>query len=202
MCRQRDICLKLFFNIMDQECIYIKGMVCNRCITTIRDLLEIRGFRVSKVSLGQVELEKPLPVEGLMTIKEFLKPLGFELLEDRTTSLLRQLKEAIKSLIEQNSGALSSIKLSEFLSLRFHKNYDSLAEVFSRYEGITLERYYIVSRVDKVRELLVYSEETLEEIAFQTGFSSPQHLSNQFKSVTGISPSQFRLNRRRIPENL
>ena len=177
-------------------------MVCNRCITTIRDLLETWGFRVNKVSLGQVELEKPLPAEGLMTIKELLKPLGFELLEDRTTSHLRQLKEAIKSLIEQNSGALSSIKLSEFLSLRFHKNYDSLAEVFSRYEGITLERYYIVSRVDKVRELLVYSEETLEEIAFRTGFSSPQHLSNQFKSVTGISPSQFRLNRRRIPENL
>ena len=102
---------------MDQECIYIKGMVCNRCITTIRDLLETWGFRVNKVSLGQVELEKPLPAEGLMTIKELLKPLGFELLEDRTTSLLRQLKEAIKSLIEQNSGALSSIKLSEFLAL-------------------------------------------------------------------------------------
>ncbi len=170
----------------------IKGMVCNRCIQTISEKLQIAGFILDKISLGKVKLKTPVPVSQMDIIRSIVASLGFELLSAKKEALLSNLKEALSTLIDLNSSSDNHLKLSDYLAQEFNKNYDSLAEFFSINEGQTLEQYYIALRVDKVKEMLVYTDFSLNEIAYRTGYSSPHHLSSQFKKVTGLNPSHFK----------
>jgi len=174
----------------------IKGMVCDRCVQTIEDLIKRIGHSLKSIALGRVVFNDNLTSEEIKTVRGSLAELGFELLEDRNQKLLCAIKTSVHELVELNSDGERSQKLSTFLNEKFKKNYDSLSEFFGRYEGITIEKYYINTRITKVKELLVYTELSLSEIAFKVGFSSPHHLSNQFKSTVGLNPSEFRQIRR------
>ena len=171
---------------------YIKGMVCDRCITVIRDGITALGYPVEKVSLGKVTLHKGIDKVALQSIEDFLSEKGFELMSDKNTRLINSIKSIIEDVFSENTKYDTRLKFSSLLSESLHMNYDSISEAFSQAEGITLEHYIINKRLEKVKELLVYTDFTLTEIAYITGFSSVNHLSRQFKELTGLSPSYFK----------
>jgi AraC-like DNA-binding protein len=171
---------------------YIKGMVCDRCITVIREGLTALGYPIEKVSLGKVTLNKAIDKVSLQRIEDFLSENGFELMSDKNTRLINNIKSIIEDVFSENTKYDTRLKFSSLLSESLHMNYDSISEAFSRAEGITLEHYIINKRLEKVKELLVYTDFTLTEIAYITGFSSVNHLSRQFKELTGLSPSYFK----------
>lgn len=175
--------------------INIRGMVCSRCVETLKDLLLKAGFEIREVFLGKVIFHMPLFQNHRQQIRILIGKLGFEMVSDQNEERLSAIKEAVSEWDEQRIQYGKTEKLSEFLAARFHKNYDSLSEFFAGLEGITIEKYLIQKRVDKVKELLVYTDHPLSEIAFQLGFSSAHHLSSQFKKTTGLNPSVFRSER-------
>lgn len=178
---------------MDQaKDILIKGMVCDRCVSVIRNGIEQMGFTVRNISLGKVSLDKPLLEEEIARINGFLRDNGFEWMENRHQKMIDQVKRIIADVFSQNVKYHLKLKFSTLLAESLHMNYDSISELFSASEGITLERYIITRRIEKVKELLVYTDFTLTDIAYLTGFSSINHLSRQFKEFSGLSPSHFK----------
>ena len=149
--------------------INIKGMVCNRCI-----------------------FAKPVDNTEKGSVKDLLSLLGFALITDKNEQLLSQIKQSIEEWLSKNGDGARTAKLSSYLSGQLGKNYDSLSEFFVTHEGNTIERYAIALRIEKVKELLVYTDLGLSEIAFKTGFSSAHHLSFQFKKTTGLNTSAYK----------
>ncbi|CAD5264782.1 MULTISPECIES: AraC family transcriptional regulator [unclassified Imperialibacter] len=172
--------------------INIKGMVCNRCIFTIKELLQSHGYPVEHVALGKVIFAKPVDNTEKGSVKDLLSLLGFALITDKNEKLLSQIKQSIEEWLSKNGDGARTAKLSSYLSGQLGKNYDSLSEFFVTHEGNTIERYVIALRIEKVKELLVYTDLSLSEIAFKTGFSSAHHLSFQFKKTTGLNTSAYK----------
>ena len=167
-------------------------MVCNRCNLVVSDVVANNGFENVAVSLGEVDFGEVSPSDNqITTLETELEQLGFELISDKKSRLIEQIKKSVIELVRQQDG-LHHTNLSDYLSKNITYEYNYLSNLFSSIEGITLERYFILQKIEKVKELLVYDELSLTEIAFQTGYSSLAHLSNQFKSVTGLSPSHFK----------
>jgi len=178
---------------MDQVTdILIKGMVCDRCISVIRNGIERMGFPVKSISLGKLSIVETLSKEKETEINSFLLDSGFELIKDRHHKMISEIKNIIGDVFSQDIKYDLKLKFSTLLSESLHMNYDSISELFSKSEGITLERYIITRRIEKVKELLVYTDFTLTDIAHITGFSSINHLSRQFKEFTGLTPSYFK----------
>lgn len=171
--------------------LYIKNMVCNRCIMVVKQVFEQEGLHPVNVKLGEVELEKAPADKQLATIKTNLASLGFEVLDDQKRKIIEKIRTTIIKLIH-NGELEENHKFSELLSHALHKDYSYLSKLFSEVEGITIEKYVILQKIEKVKELLAYDELSLSEIAFQLGYSSVAHLSAQFKKVTGFNPSEFR----------
>lgn len=157
----------------------------------VKRLLENLHLHYKSVTLGMVELENEPTEKQLLQLKERLQPLGFELLDDARKKLIEKLKTIV---IEQVHHGADERKynFSQILSSKLHKDYSYLSHLFSEVEGITIEKYIINQKIEKVKELLVYDEMNLSEIAFQLGYSSVAHLSSQFKKVTGLTPSHFK----------
>ncbi len=172
--------------------ISIKEMVCERCVSVIREGITNLGYEVVKVSLGKLSLRSEIDNDGYHRIELFLAANGFEMISNRQVRIVKQAKELIGEVFGQNVKYDAKPKFSSLLSEKLHMNYDSISELFTELEGITLEKYIITKRLEKVKELLVYTEFTLTEIAYITGFSSINHLSRQFKELTGFSPSHFK----------
>jgi AraC family transcriptional regulator len=172
--------------------LYIKGMVCQRCITTIHDQLTAIGLRPTSISLGEVTLSSPSTTATKPVIEQALQGHGFTLLEDRNEKIIREVKELVERVYSGDFDFPYQFRFSTLVASQLNKDYDAISSIFSSSEGITLEKYVIAYRIGKVKELLVYTTMTLEHIAFKLGFSSSPHLSRQFKSETGISPSTFR----------
>lgn len=172
--------------------ISIKGMVCERCITVIKEGITNLGHNISKISLGKLSLTEELNREDLAKVEDFLQANGFELISNRQVRIVNQTKELIDEVFRENIRYDSRLKFSALLSQELKTNYDSISEPFSRLEGMTLEKYIISKRLEKVKELLIYTDFSLTEIAYVTGFSSISHLSRQFKELTGLSPSYFK----------
>ncbi len=172
--------------------ILIKGMVCERCIAVIKEGITKLGHEVSKISLGKLTLNTELSKDGLDKIEVFLRENGFELISKKQVRIVNQAKSLIDEVFSENVRYDSQLRFSSLLAERLHLNYDSISELFSELEGITLEKYIITKRLEKVKELLVYTDFSLTEIAYITGFSSINHLSRQFKELTGFSPSHFK----------
>lgn len=172
--------------------ILIKGMVCERCVSVIKEGITNLGYEVNKVSLGKLSLKSDVDKDGYSRIEHFLSENGFEMISNRQVRIINQAKELINEVFGQNVKYDAKLKFSSLLSETLHMNYDSISELFTELEGITLEKYIITKRLEKVKELLVYTEFTLTEIAYITGFSSINHLSKQFKELTGFSPSHFK----------
>jgi AraC-like DNA-binding protein len=172
--------------------IAVKGMVCDRCKMVVTKAMNNLGLEVREVHLGSITLAGMAKLESMDPIRQTLKDNGFELLNDRQTIVVSETKRIIDEILNQNQEYDVRLKFSRLLSEKFHMNYDTISTLFSTIEGLTLEKYIINKRLEKVKELLVYTDFTLTEIAYLTGFSSIQHLSNQFKELTELSPSHFR----------
>lgn len=171
--------------------IYIKNMVCNRCIMVVKSELEKAGFDVRSVSLGEAELDREPSLEERAEIENRLIALGFAIIDDKRSRTIEKTKALIVELVHKENSELK-VNLSDYLSEKLAQDYKTITTLFSEVEGITIEKYYIAQKIEKVKELLVYGELTLSEIAFQLNYSSVAHLSNQFKKVTGLTPSHFK----------
>ena len=170
--------------------LYIKNMVCDRCRMAVQNALDKNNFSYNKVELGEVELTVGPQPSQLEKLTGELKKLGFELIEDRTARILSKIKKVV---IESVRGDLNKkLKLSAEVSDALNKDYASLSNLFSSVEGITIEQFAIRQKIEFVKELLVYDELSLSEIANKLRYSSVQHLSSQFKKITGLTPGHFK----------
>lgn len=170
----------------------VKNMVCNRCIKVVNEELAKAGFTVKSVILGEVILEENLTNGDIDKIRNILEAEGFELLEDRKASVIEKIKIAVIKRIQHGEGLEENFNFPEYISKELDLDYNYLSSLFSSAENITLEHYIILQKIEKVKELLRYGELSLSEIAFRMGYKSVQHLSSQFKSVTGFTASEFK----------
>jgi len=172
--------------------LYIKNMVCDRCIMAVENKLADLKIEAKNIELGIVELGKQtLTTDQLHHLSEQLHALGFELIDDKRGRLIDRIKTIIIEQVHYQEHQ-TPFKLSAYLAEELHYDYNYLSNLFSSIEGITIEQYYIQQKIERVKELLVYDELSLSEIAFQLGYSSVAYLSNQFKKVTGLTPSYFK----------
>lgn len=171
--------------------IFIRNMVCNRCIMVVQDLLDKLDLKSTGIKLGEVELGDPLTAEDRNRLAESLVPLGFELIDDKKSRIIAQIKTIIIEMVHHQEHDSKS-NLSAVLSKALHHDYTYLSNLFSDVEGTTIEKYFIAQKIEKVKELLVYDELSLSEIAFRLNYSSVAHLSSQFKKITGLTPSHFK----------
>ena len=172
--------------------ILIKNMVCDRCKMVIQNVLDELELKPQAVYLGEVDFgDATIEANVLGPFQDKIVPLGFEIINDKQTRLIENIKKQVISLVQQPQ-APQKLKLSEYLSNRLHHDYTHLSNLFSTVEGVTIEQYFINQKIEKTRELLVYDELTLTQISYRLGYSSVAHLSRQFKKVTGMTPSQFK----------
>ena len=171
--------------------LYVKNMVCDRCRWVVKTEIEKLGFNANVINLGEVELEANIDAKQNNQIKIALENFGFELIDDKKSKIIEKIKTLIIDLAHQKNNQLST-NLSEYLSNQLSQDYSSLSNLFSEVEDVTIEKYFISQKIEKVKELLVYDELTLSEIAFQLNYSSVAYLSNQFKKTTGFSPSHYK----------
>jgi AraC-like DNA-binding protein len=171
--------------------LYIKNMVCNRCKMVVQSILEKLNLHPIQVELGEIELEENDISFVKKQLKQELESFGFSLLDSEKSKKIEKVKNLITDLVQNKNNALD-VTLSDFLSNEMNQDYSALSNLFSGIEGITIEKYYILQKIEKVKELLVYNELTLSEISLQLNYSSVSYLSNQFKKVTGLTPSHFK----------
>jgi len=167
-------------------------MVCDRCIMVVKQLFMDLNIDFHQIQLGQIELKEELNDQQLEKIRSLLQEYGFELLDDKKSKIVEKIKTTIVSLIHGKDVEELNLKLSAILEEKLQTDYHYLSTLFSSVEGVTIERYTILQRIEKVKELLMYDEKSLSEIAYEMGYSSVQHLSQQFKKVTGLTPSHFK----------
>lgn len=166
-------------------------MVCSRCKMVVEAQLESRGLRTLSVNLGEVEIEDDLSKDQLEQLDISLKSVGFELIDDKKSQTIEKIKNAIVTLVH-HSDQHQKTNLSAFITSQIHKDYNYLSNLFSEVESTTIEKYFIAQRIERAKELIVYDELSLSEIADQLGYSSVAYLSNQFKKITGFTPSYFK----------
>lgn len=167
----------------------IKNMVCPRCISAVSDLFVSEGVTVKSINLGDVETVEELTQDQLLSVGRKLKDIGFELLDDPRSQLIEQIRVAVQQWVRMDE---ERPKLSDYLSRHLNKDYSTISKLFSEVRGVTIERFSILHRIEYVKELLCYSQLSISEIAYRLGYSSPAHLSSQFKQVTGMTPKEFR----------
>ena len=171
--------------------IFIKNMVCDRCIMVVQNELEKLGLDAKNIKLGEVILSKEITSLEKENLSKTLEPLGFEVIDDKKGRIIEKIKNIIIDLVHHQDNDVK-INLSDVLSDKLHHDYNYLSNLFSEVEGTTIEKYFIAQKVEKVKELLVYDELLLSEIANRLNYSSVAYLSNQFKKVTGLTPSHFK----------
>ena len=167
-------------------------MVCHRCIKVVRDELTKLGYEVSNITLGEAIIKSSEKSPNMTRIKKVLVDNGFDLVDDKKSKLIEKIKVLIINRIHYQNDKLEKLSFSKYLSNELGVNYSQLSSVFSSSEGITIEKFIIKQKIEKVKELLTYDELTLSEISFMLGYSSVQHLSNQFRQITGLNPSYFK----------
>lgn len=171
----------------------IRNMVCDRCKRVVRDELETLGLIVNRVELGEVEVENLPPTVALDDVRHVLQSNGFDLIDGRKQSLVEHMKVLLINEVQHLKGdRLATENYSAFLERKLGYEYSYLSGLFSAIEGQTVEKYTIALKIEKVKEWLHYDELTLTEMAWRLSYSSVQHLSNQFRQVTGQTPGQFR----------
>ena len=171
--------------------LYIKNMVCPRCITSVEQILKKNNLQAKYVRLGEVELEKKPTARQIEIFTQELSETGFELLDNQKAQLIEQVKNLLIQKV-QNGNVEEHFSLKKFIGEKVFKDYSSVSKLFSQLEGITLEQFFNLQKIEKVKEWLIYNEQSLTQIAFNLGYSSTQHVSSQFKKLTGMTPSQFK----------
>jgi YesN/AraC family two-component response regulator len=172
--------------------LYIKNMVCNRCKLVVRTEIEKAGLVPLSVELGEVEIKDEPTAAQRDSLYNSLHELGFEMIDNKKGRTIEKIKNAMIQLVHEAGDEDKKINLSSYISSRVNQDYNYLSNLFSEVEGTTIEKYFIALKIEKVKELLVYDELSLSEIAYRLGYSSVAYLSNQFKKVTGFTPSHFR----------
>ncbi|MBI3586106.1 MAG: helix-turn-helix transcriptional regulator [Ignavibacteriales bacterium] len=168
-------------------------MVCDRCIKVVREELQHLGLDMRSVTLGEAIVSATKGELDVKKIRETLEANGFELLDNKQSQIVERIKNAIIRLVHYNHDEKElKLNYSEYISKELGLEYHYLSSLFSSTEGITIEKFIILQKIERVKELLKYDELTLSEIAYKMGYSSVPHLSNQFKQVTGFSPSHFK----------
>lgn len=171
--------------------LYIKNMVCPRCIAAVRTIMQDLNIDVLSIELGQITLKSELDASILPELESRLKSLDFELLEPGRSSLISRIKALIVEQVHYSKEPLKQ-NFSSFLSERLYHEYSYLSRLFSSVEGITIEKYIARQKIEKVKELLFYDELTLSEIAYIMDYSNVSYLSTQFKKETGMTPTDFK----------
>lgn len=171
--------------------LYIKNMVCDRCKMAVDRTLRDNGLHPLNVELGEVKVEEDVADDKRQVIRTDLEKLGFELLDDKRQQTIDKIRGAIIRLVHYRDNN-SQLNLSDYLSSELHQDYSALSKLFSEVEGKTIERYFIEQRIERVKELIKYDELSLTQIAMKMNYSSTAYLSSQFKSVTGMTPTQFK----------
>ena len=179
----------------------IKNMVCERCKTAVLDVLKNENLQVLNIQLGEVEIKEELLPGKLKILDDSLRALGFEIIDDRKSQLIEKIKNHIIELIHYNEENIK-VNISLYISTHLHYDYNYLSNLFSEVEGITIEKYFIAQKIEKVKELLKYEELNLSQIADKLGYSSVSYLSNQFKKQTGLSPSFYKSLKKNGRKNL
>ncbi|MDT0675567.1 helix-turn-helix domain-containing protein [Autumnicola musiva] len=183
--------------------LYIKNMVCPRCISSVAFILDKLKLSYGVITLGEVYLEEELEEYTKKLLKEELRNSGFSLINDRKSQLIEKMKTLVVDKIHHSNEVLD-IKWPEFISEKLHLDYKYLSSLFSAVESITFEQYIINQKIERIKGLVIYNELNLSEIAFQMNYSSVAYLSNQFKKVTGMTPTQFKnstiINRRNLDD--
>ena len=171
--------------------LYVKNMVCSRCKMVVKTVFENIGINPVSVELGEVELENNIQEEQKLELLKSLRSIGFDLIDDKKSKIIDKIKTLIIDLVQNKNNDLKT-NLSDFLSQELHQDYNTLSNLFSEVENTTIEKYFINQKIEKVKELIMYDELSLSEIAYSLNYSSVSHLSNQFKKVTGFSPTYFK----------
>lgn len=169
----------------------IKNMVCQRCIMTVENIFASLHLPFRNVIMGEVALERRLSAGEINGLERELNKVGFELIESRVNKMIEDIKLAVIDYLAP-AAETKNRNLSDFITERIPNDYSYLSDLFSSVEGKTIEQFFILQRIEKVKELVVYDQLSLTQIAYQTGFSSVHHLSAQFKKVTGLTPSHFK----------
>jgi len=172
--------------------IYIKNMVCDRCIRVVKEEFEKIGLEVEDIKLGNVTIGNPEAIKDISVIEKMLIENGFEMMVDSKAQTIEKIKTEIIKLIQSDELEKLNINISDYISEKVGRDYPYLSHLFSSVESITIEKYFILQRIEKVKELLVYNELSLTEIAYRLGYGNVQYLSNQFKKITGLTPSHFK----------
>ena len=166
-------------------------MVSNRCKIAVRDELKKLGLHFIVVDLGVVEIMENISIEKRQLLKEGLLISGLELMDDKKAILIEKIKNIIIEMIH-HSDELIKINFSDYLSEKLEHNYTYMANLFSEVQGTTIEQFIISHKIERIKELMIYGELNITEIAWKMNYSSVAHLSSQFKKVTGLSPSHFK----------
>ncbi|GAA3562364.1 AraC family transcriptional regulator [Snuella lapsa] len=172
--------------------IAVKNMVCNRCIKVVREELSKKHFDFSYVDLGTIYFDHVLSEKEKEQLKAILEKEGFELVEDKESIIVKNIKALIVQHIHHGKEKPEHQTFSGFIASEIGIEYTQLSKLFSEITGNTIEHYIIEQRIERAKELLVYNELTLSQISYELNYSSPQHLSKQFKQVTGFTPSAFK----------
>lgn len=165
-------------------------MVCPRCILSVQTIFDNAGIEIKNILLGEVEIEKSLSAKQLAGIKASLQSVGFELLDDPTAQLVAKIKSLLTEKVQK--GVEQHFSIQKFLRSKIFKDYSALSKLFSEVEGVTIEQFFLLQKIEKVKELLIYGEMSIVEIAGFLNYSSGQHLSSQFKHMTGMTPTAFK----------
>jgi AraC-like DNA-binding protein len=171
--------------------LHIKNMVCIRCKMVVKSEIEKLGLHHTRIELGEVEIMEDISKDEIQILDKALRMTGLELIDDNKTILVERIKSIIIELVHYNDQQIK-INLSDYLSDKLHHNYTYLSNLFSEVKGTTIEKYYLSHKIERVKELLAYDELNLTEIAYRMHYSSVAHLSNQFKKMTGLTPSHFK----------
>ncbi|WP_445452484.1 helix-turn-helix domain-containing protein [Flavobacterium sp. 25HG05S-40] len=171
--------------------LYIKNMVCSRCKMAVKSVFENLEINPIAVELGEVELKNDIQENQKQELLKKLRAIGFDLIDDKKSKTIDKIKTLIIDLVQNKNNDLKS-NLSDYISQELHQDYNTLSNLFSEVENTTIEKYFINQKIEKVKELIIYDELSLSEIAYSLNYSSVSHLSNQFKKITGFSPTYFK----------
>ncbi len=171
---------------------FLRNMVCNCCIVLLKERLEKAGVQVTNIRLGDVTIEFDDQNISEAQLFDLIGELGFEIIRDKNRQLVEQIKHAVIELIHQLNNVNSIIRKSDYLVEKLGMNYSYLSRIFSQYEPVTLERFIILNKIEKIKELIDSDEYTLSEISYMMDYSSVQHLSAQFRQITGLTPSEYK----------
>lgn len=175
---------------MEDTHFYIKNMVCSHCAEVLEEKLTSAGFNIQQIELGELTLTKPISESDYSKLLSVVHENGFDIINDESSKTVEQIKQLIIKLIRSDQPITDN--LSEYLSAEVYKDYQQLSRLFSAVEGKSIERYYILQKIERAKELIVYGEQNFTEIAHNLNYSSQQHFSRQFKKETGLSPSHFK----------